>query len=460
MTPFDCLVDKPEDDVVPLSAVTVDTYDAWLDAQEETVRNWLARTGFRAAPGHCSTFPASEPSGTAAVVVIGSETPLWDWASPSVRLPAQVYQLCNDAPAGADTAALGWALGAYRFRSYRDDDKATASLVWPNGSNKPATKSIVEATYLARDLINMPANDLGPAELAGWARLVSSDYDATCTVISGDSLLLSNYPAIHRVGMGSQREPHLIDLRWGIADGPKVTIVGKGVCFDSGGLDLKPASAMRLMKKDMGGGAVALGLAKMIMAADLPIRLRLLIPAVENSVSGSAMRPMDVIRTRSGLTVEVGNTDAEGRLILADALFEASSEHPDLVIDCATLTGAARIAVGTEIPAMFSNDDALAADLLECGQRACDPLWRLPLWKPYRRFIDGRTADLTNDSASPYAGAVTAALFLSEFLEPQISWVHLDLMGWNLDSRPGRPEGGEVMGMRALFELIQSRYAA
>ena len=281
-------------------------------------------------------------------------------------------------------------------------------------------------------------------------------------VIVGEGLLAENYPAIHAVGRAAaaHRQPRLIDLIWGEDNAPRLTLVGKGVCFDTGGLDLKPSSSMKLMKKDMGGAAHVLGLAHMVMAAKLPVRLRVLIPAVENAVSGDAMRPLDVLSTRKGVTVEVGNTDAEGRLVLADALWEASRDKPELLLDLATLTGAARTALGVELPALFANNDLLAADLIRAGEAEADPMWRLPLYKPYRRMLDSKVADLNNVSDGPYAGAITAALFLQEFVGPGIPWAHLDIMAWNPASRPGRPDGGEALGLRALFAIIAQRFGA
>jgi leucyl aminopeptidase len=316
----------------------------------------------------------------------------------------------------------------------------------------------VHATWLVRDLITTPAADMGPAELAEVVTGIGSPYGASSRVLAGQQLLDHNYPAIHAVGQASPRAPRLIDLTWGDAGRPKVTLVGKGVCFDTGGLDLKPSSAMKLMKKDMGGAAIMLGLAQMVMAADLPVRLRLLIPAVENVVGGRALKPLDVVRTRSGLAIEIGNTDAEGRVILADALAEAAAEEPALLVDCATLTGAARVALGTEIAALFCPDDGLADDLLRHAEACRDPMWRLPLWPGYRRHLDGKTAPLTNAPDTAYGGAILAALFLAAFVEPVRAWVHLDVMAWNTDNRPGRPEGGEAMGMRALFALIEGRW--
>ncbi len=314
-------------------------------------------------------------------------------------------------------------------------------------------KHTAEAIGLVRDLVNTPAADMGPAQLAEAARDLAKRHRGKCTVLVGDTLLKRNYPAVHAVGRAAAEEPRLIDLRWG-SKGPKVTLVGKGVCFDSGGLDLKPAAGMKLMKKDMGCAAHVLGLASLIMAEKLPLQLRVLVPAVENAVSGNAFRPLDVLQTRKGLTVEVGNTDAEGRLVLCDALAEADSEKPDLLIDFATLTGAARVALGPDLPAMFCNDDKLAGLILRHGAVEGDPVWRLPLHKGYRPGLESKVADLNNISNSPYGGAITAALFLENFVSPGTRWAHFDIMAWNVATRPGRPEGGEAMGLRAVYAAI------
>ena len=371
---------------------------------------------------------------------------------------------CRPAPIGstrcpraADPSriALGWALGTYSFDLYRKKKKeGAARLVWPKGADRGLVERLAGAVCLARDLINTPASDLGPAELAEAATQVAESMGARHRVIAGDALLAENYPTIHAVGRASTRAPRLVDIVWGDESAPKVTLVGKGVCFDTGGLDLKPASGMKMMKKDMGGAAIMLGLAQAIMAARLPVRLRVLLPLVENAVSGNAMRPLDIVRTRKGLTVEIGNTDAEGRLILCDALAEACTENPALLIDVATLTGAARVALGPELPALFCNDDDLASRLLAAGAAEDDPLWRMPLWRGYRRLLDSKVADLNNVSDGPHAGAITAALYLQEFVEPGIPWAHIDVMAWNARSRPGRPEGGEAQTLRALYAHI------
>jgi leucyl aminopeptidase len=385
---------------------------------------------------------------------------MWGLAGLSETLPPGAYRL-GGVPEGTDAShlALGWALGTYAFDLYRKNEKKEgARLVWPEGADRGFVERLASAVCLARDLINTPASDLGPAELAEAAERVAASAGAKCRVIIGDALLAENYPTIHAVGRASNRAPRLVDITWGEASAPKVTLVGKGVCFDTGGLDLKPASGMRMMKKDMGGAAIALALGQAIMQAGLPVRLRLLLPLVENSVSGNAMRPLDIVRTRKGITVEIGNTDAEGRLILCDALAEACSENPAMLADIATLTGAARVALGPELPALFCNDDALAAGLIEGGAAEDDPLWRMPLWRPYRKMIESKAADINNVSEAPYAGAITAALYLQEFVEPEIPWAHIDVMAWNTRARPGRPEGAEAQTLRALYAHIARRF--
>jgi leucyl aminopeptidase len=444
---------------VPITPLGKDALKDWLASQPETTARWVHSSRFVADWGEICLVP-DETGGLDRVLLGRGEAPsAWDWSVLPTALPACVFRI--DAPLDAETgaaAARAWALACYRFDRYRAATGSCATLSLPPAVDAAAIARAVAAVFLARDLINTPAADMGPSELAAAVRDVGSRFGAAVTVIEGEDLAARNYPLVHAVGRASARPPCLIDLRWGAPDAPRLTLVGKGVCFDSGGLDIKPSSAMKLMKKDMGGAAILLGLAQMVMAAALPVRLRLLIPAVENSVSGNALRPLDVIRSRKGTTVEIGNTDAEGRLILADALTEATSEAQALVIDCATLTGAARVALGTELPALFCNDDALAADLLACGERVGDPLWRLPLWHPYRRHLRGKVADLTNAPDLAFAGAITAALFLAEFVPAQQPWIHLDVMAWNMAAQPGRPEGGEAMGLLALAALVEQRF--
>ncbi|MEM6490673.1 MAG: leucyl aminopeptidase family protein, partial [Pseudomonadota bacterium] len=358
----------------------------------------------------------------------------------------------------ANALALGWSLGAYRFRE-TGEDAGRARLVWPAAADRARVAAERDGVALARDLINTPANALGPEALAAAAEKLAATHGAQFDAIVGDALISKNFPLIHAVGRAAAEAPRLVDIRWGPNDGYPVTLVGKGVCFDTGGLDLKPASAMRLMKKDMGGAANTLGLASAIMALNLPVKLRVLIPCVENSVSASAFRPGDVLTARNGLTIEIGNTDAEGRLVLADALsYAMEGAPPKLLVDMATLTGAARVALGPELPALFCDDDHLAHDLLVSATANDDPLWLMPLHRPYAKMLSSKVADLNNAPDGPFAGAVTAALFLQRFVSTNATtstaWAHIDLYAWNNAAKPGRPEGGEAMGLRALLAVI------
>jgi leucyl aminopeptidase len=446
---------------VPIVALSKSGFAAWREQAPARESDWAVATGFSAEAGKLALVP--DEAGRLGRVLVGmpeDEAAMWALAGLSETLPAGSYRLAA-LPEGSDASrlALGWALSTYAFNLYREKKKeAHARLVWPESADRGLVKRLAGAICLARDLINTPASDLGPAELAEAAEQVAAAAGARCRVIAGDALLAENFPTIHAVGRASERAPRLVDIVWGDESAPTVTLVGKGVCFDSGGLDLKPASGMRMMKKDMAGAAITLALGQAVMQAGLPVRLRVLLPLVENAVSGNAMRPLDIVRTRKGLTVEIGNTDAEGRLILCDALAEASTEHPALLVDIATLTGAARVALGPELPALFCNDDALAAGLIEAGTAEDDPLWRMPLWRPYRKLIDSKAADINNVSESPHAGAITAALYLQEFVEPGIPWAHIDVMAWNTRARPGRPEGAEAQTLRALYAYIASRF--
>jgi leucyl aminopeptidase len=428
-------------------------------ALDEMARRWCEATGFKAEPGQVALIPASD--GGLARVLVGwkPEEPLWALAALPDALPERAYAL-DPAPGKTSRLALGWALGAYAFSRYKKRAKGWARLVWPADADRAWVERLAEGISLARDLINTPTEDMGPAQLAAAVETLAGRHGARFRVVVGDALLAENYPMIHAVGRASakDRAPRLLDLVWGDPAAPKVTLVGKGVCFDTGGLDLKPAGGMRLMKKDMGGAATLIGLAHAVMAAGLPVRLRLLVPAVENSVSGDAIRPLDVIRTRKGLSVEIGNTDAEGRLILCDALAEADTEKPALLLDFATLTGAARTALGSDLPALFCNSDDLAENFLRAGAAEADPLWRLPLWAGYRKMLSSNVADLNNVSESPFAGAVLAALYLQEFVSGETNWAHIDTYAWNAASRPGRPEGGEALGLRAAYALIAARF--
>jgi leucyl aminopeptidase len=448
------LTDRAGRDAIPIEPIAEGGLEGWLKAQPAATRNWVAANRFLAKPGQHLLIPDREGRIGAVALGVSAEKDIWSYGALPMALPEGSYRLPDGMPEGAATAAcLGWALGGYGFTRYKKREREPARLALPRGADKAAVRREAEAVFLVRDLVNTPAEDMGPAELAAAARAVAKSGKARFSVIVGDELLKRNYPSIHAVGRASSRAPRLIDLRWG-ARGPKVTLVGKGVCFDSGGLDLKSSANMLLMKKDMGGAAHVLGLAQMIMAAGLPLRLRVLIPAVENSVSANAYRPRDIIRSRKGLSVEIGNTDAEGRVILSDALAEADSEKPDLLIDMATLTGAARVALGPDLPALFANDDGLAEQALKHGKAADDPLWRMPLYKPYRRMIDSPVADIDNSGDSPFAGSITAALFLADFVDPATRWIHLDIMAWNGRARPGRPEGAEAVAIRGLYGMI------
>jgi len=463
-----CLVDA-NPAAVPVHAVAKAAYAAWLAGQDARTQAWIAGSGFKGQRGRALLLPGESGALECVVYVLDDEGlgGPWAWAALQGQLPKGGVFVLAQLPSeqAATDAALGFALADYAFERYRKPDVEESGgekprLVWPVGADRAYVRAAHGAARLARDLINTPASDMGPAELARAAKDLAQATGASYAEVVGVDLIREGYPAIYAVGRGAEdgRAPRLVDLRWGREDAPKVTLVGKGVCFDSGGLDIKSTANMKLMKKDMGGAAHALALASMIMALGLGVRLRVLIAAVENSVSATAMRPLDVVATRAGLSVEIGNTDAEGRVILADALALASEDHPDVLIDFATLTGAARVALGTEVPALFCNDEALAAQMLDASLRASDPLWRLPLWQPYKKQIKSKVADLKNDTDSSYGGAITAALFLEAFVGQGIPWAHVDLMAWNVSSQPGRPEGGEAMGLRAIFALLQSRF--
>lgn len=445
---------------VPIETVSKDRFDTWLAGKDDAHRTWIGSAGFQGEAGTLCLVPGADGALAGVVAGIPDDAGMWDLGGLREQLPAGLYRL--DGVDDGEGAALAWGLGAYKFDRYKGDKKANAvaRLVWPDGCRAMRVLSWVESITLTRDLINTPAGDMGPADMAQAATAIADKHGAAISVITGAALLDANYPSIHAVGRASDNPPLLIDIRWGHPDHPKVTLVGKGVCFDTGGLDIKGADGMKLMKKDMGGGANMLGLGNMIMASKLPVRLRVLVPAVENAISGNALYPMDVITTRSGKTIEIANTDAEGRVILADALFEGGGESPDMLIDFATLTGAARVALGPDLPALFCNDDGLAAELIASAQAADDPLWRLPLWKGYRKMVDGVTADLTNAPEGRFGGAITAALFLQEFINGAKSWAHVDLMGWNVAAKPGRPVGGEAMAIRAVFGAIEKRFGA
>jgi leucyl aminopeptidase len=439
---------------IPLHAVTAKEARGWLAGQKRS--GLVTASGFAGAAGALAALPDAKGGIAAWVLGLGDGRDAFALAAAASSLPAGLYRL-GEVPefCGGANAALAWLMGGYGFDRYKKKTARKARLVTPPGVDGEEVSRVAENLFLARDLVNTPANDMGPAELEAAARALAKRHGAKVSVVSG-AALTKNYPLIAAVGAGSPRAPRLIELTWG--KGALVTLVGKGVCFDTGGLDLKPSAAMLTMKKDMGGAACVLAVAGMVMGAKLKLRLRVLIPAVENSVSGTAMRPGDVFTSRKGLTVEIGNTDAEGRLVLADALADADDEKPELLIDVATLTGAARAATGMELPPFFTDDEKLAGDLMRIGGAVDDPLWRLPLWRGYEDTLTSRVADLNNNPAYNYAGAITAALFLNRFVGQTKSWAHLDIPAWIDRARPGRPIGGEANSARALYALLKERY--
>ncbi|HVV66204.1 MAG TPA: leucyl aminopeptidase family protein [Rhizomicrobium sp.] len=443
----------------PLNAVRARDAKGWLAARSRREAAILESLGFCGKEGDLKLVPDGRGGVASAALGLGDGKDIFALAAFAEQLPPGTYRLGSvpETQAGAN-GALAWALGTYQFTRYRTAKPKTAKLVLPKGVDGGEIARIAEAVFLARDLVNTPANDMGPEELAAAARALARKHAAKSSLVVGEALRGQNYPLIHAVGRGSDRAPRLIDFVWGRAGAPKVTLVGKGVCFDTGGYDLKPSAAMLSMKKDMGGAAVVLAIADMVMGAGLDLRLRVLIPAVENSVSGRAYRPGDVFASRKGLTIEIGNTDAEGRLVLADALAEADADAPELLIDVATLTGAARVATGFELPPFFTDDETLAEDLTRHSKVVQDPVWRLPLWRGYESTLESKVADLNNSPDYSYAGAITAALFLNRFVTRARSWMHLDIAAWTDRPKPGRAKGGEATAARAIYALLKQRY--
>jgi leucyl aminopeptidase len=455
------LLKKPAAGATPIHVVDRASFATHLRTAPEATRRWLQATGFQGEADRHVLVP--EADGRLKEVWAGvpaADSP-WALAALPLALPGGNYRIADDGLEVPDAAAaLSWALGAYRFDAYKASSREPSALML--APSLAAERGLMLATAIesVRDLVNTPAEHLGPAELAAAVKLVARQHGAKVKETVGDALLKAGFPAVHAVGRAATRAPRLIELNWGNPRHPKLSIVGKGVCFDSGGLDLKSADGMRLMKKDMGGAANALGLAQMVMALKLPVRLQLLIPAVENAVSGNAFRPGDVFRTRSGLHIEIGNTDAEGRVILCDALAYAAESKPGLIIDLATLTGAARVALGPSLPALFTRDTALARQLMDDGQALQDPLWQLPLWADYHASIESPLADIVNTGRNGMGGAITAALFLADFVPADQAWLHIDLFSWNDQARPGRPVGGEAQTLRTLLHYLEARFGA
>lgn len=451
-------------DALPLTLLSPETLDGWIDTQEDAVKAWVLGNGFRAGSGKVLLLPGAHGAPGGALIGLGDGSDRsrerFALASAAGALPEGDWRLDGTlSGAELEEAALGWLFAGYAFGRYRKKSGAKARLVAPAGVDAARLEAIAAGEALVRDLINTPASDMGPSALAAAAEAVAQGFGATFRVVTGEELLAQNFPMIHAVGRAAEDAPRLIEMTWG-EEGPALTLVGKGVCFDTGGLDIKPSSNMLLMKKDMGGAGNVLGLASMIMDAKLPIRLRVLIPAVENSISANAFRPSDILTSRKGKTVEIGNTDAEGRLVLADALALGDEEAPELMIDMATLTGAARVALGPDLPAFFTDDEALASGLAETGSKVADPIWRLPLWKPYNADLASKVADTNNVSTGGFGGAITAALFLQGFVEKAKSWGHFDIYGWRPKASPIGPVGGEAMAIRTLFEHFSTRYPA
>ncbi|KAB2851167.1 MAG: leucyl aminopeptidase family protein [Hyphomicrobiaceae bacterium] len=455
----------------PIWLVRKDQASEDMAALPEAHRAWLSATGFKAQPGKAALLPGADGNVDGAVLVIGNEgspesaVPLAAGVLPAL-LPEGRYRFAT-APKDATLVGVAFAMGAYRFERYKGgaglESRAQAELVLPEGADRAEAVRIAEGVWLGRDLINTPASDLGPAELASAAVALAKRHGARASVTEGEDLLKSNLPLVHAVGRASPRAPRLVDIRWepkGVSkNAPRIAVIGKGICFDTGGLDIKPASSMLLMKKDMGGAASTLALAHMVMSAGLDLRLRVIVAAAENSIAGNAMRPSDIVKSRAGLTVEIGNTDAEGRLVLADAMALADEEKPDLMVSLATLTGAARVALGSELPPLYATDDSVAADTQRIGLAIGDPSWRLPFWPNYDRLLDSDLADLNNVSEGGMAGSVVAANFLRRFQRQTKSYMHLDIYGWVPSARPGQPKGGEVQMARALYGLLRQRYA-
>jgi leucyl aminopeptidase len=445
----------------PIWFVTPTSFAQVCAGLDKRARAFVKAAGFKPKAGRHLILPSAVGVGGVLFALEGdkeTKNPFLPGLLPGV-LPAGAYRFAN-APYDTRLAALAFALGSYRFARYREAKDEAARLVLPAGVDGKDLTRIADGVALARDLINTPANDMGPSDLEAAARALAKKHRAKFHSIVGDDLLARNFPLIHAVGRAadSRRAPRLIELRWGKAGHPKVTLVGKGVCFDTGGLDLKADNAMLLMKKDMGGAAAVLALAHMIMDRGLKVSLRVLIPAVENAVAGGAFRPLDIYRSRKGLTVEIGNTDAEGRLILADALALADEEAPELLIDIGTLTGAARVALGPELPPYYTDDEALAGEMARCAVSENDPLWRLPLWPRYDSMLDSKTADVSNVATGGMAGSIVCALFLKRFVSAAKSWLHFDIYAWTLAAKPARPEGGECQAARALYALLTQRY--
>lgn len=459
------LVSRTKDPVIPIECITTSDFQTWLAQQSAFTKNWLKESNFQADANSYCLIPQKTGGLSCVLACIDvANQPTTLFAKLAEVLPAKTYQLQGKGILQnkdfIEQACFAFGLQRYQFLNYKKNNhKIGAKLLLPKSIVNEHLFHKLQAIFWVRDLINIPACDMHPEQLAKEIKKLARLFGAKCTDIHGEALLKKNFPAIYAVGQASSQPPRLLELTWGDATHPTLSLIGKGVCFDSGGLNIKPGNGMRLMKKDMGGAAHVLGLAYLIMAFDLPIHLQVLIPAVENVVSGNAFKPGDVIATRKGISVEIGNTDAEGRLVLADAITKASEQKPTLIIDFATLTGAARVALGTDIPVLFSNRDDLAKQIVELSFQLNDPIWQLPIYRPYRSLLNSYIADINNVGNDSYGGAIIAALFLQEFLMSDIPWLHLDLMAWNLRTTLLHPEGGEAMGLMTCFEWLKKFFS-
>ncbi len=440
-----------------LETVSSSQFASFIGGLDERTRNWLAIADFTGKPHTFVVMPRGDGKIDKIIVGISSDTDIFSLSHLPFRLPPGTYKLADSSSMADYFAALSWLLGGYQFSRYKKAPKPSAQLLVRASSETTKAKQTFDAIALTRDLVNTPTEDMGPEHLSVVAKGLVDEFGGHFREVVGDALLQQNFPAIHAVGRASHRPPRLLEILWGDPSHPKIAVVGKGVCFDTGGLNIKGSDGMRQMKKDMGGGAHALALARLIMQSKLPVSLQMLVPAVENAISGNAYRPGEIVKTRAGLNIEIGNTDAEGRVILADALAFAAERKPTLIIDFATLTGAARVALGPELPATFTNSDAWFARLNTAAAATQDPLWRMPLWQPYHDMIKSNIGDIIN-TGGPQAGAVTAALFLERFIPDGQAWIHIDCFSWNLKSRPGRPEGGEAQSLRAVYEMLKTSF--
>lgn len=455
---FNGFARKTDEPVITVKVIQENRFPSWYQEQSDQTKEWIETTGFAARPMTLCFQPSNHKIGQ---ILFGINTDLWEISALPRLLPAGNYELDISATnfnKENNLARLAWGLGYYRFNRYKTFPEIKAKLVIPDNANISFIENVIDSIFIARDLINTPACDMMPEQLADVTKKIAKSHRAKVNIINKQKELENKFPCLYSVGKGSAYPPCFIDMKWGNKHHPKVTLVGKGICYDTGGLDIKTADGMLLMKKDMAGAAHAIALAQLIMREQLPIQLRLLIPAAENAISGNSYHPGDVISTASGLSIEIFNTDAEGRLVLSDALTEASKEKPEHIFDFSTLTGAARVALGPELPAFFCNHDLTANKVLQASERIKDPVWRLPLYSPYRNYLKSQVADLMNASKYPFAGAIVAALYLESFVDKNIPWAHFDMAAWNYTPLPGLEEGAEIKAIRAVFEYLKQQY--